>query len=110
MALLAFFHWHRPDVGRPDHPGSLSGSFLVVAASLGTLPGYLDPVLGGTNHCRAAHDRRLSRVRCQRRANLLDLEASAPESGRRNRVIPAVLTLENSLFATRIGNPCWNQI
>ena len=80
MALLAFLHWHRPDVVRPHHPGSLSGSFLVVAPSLGTFPGYLDPVLGGTNRRRAAHDRRLSRVRCQHRANLLELEASAQEA------------------------------
>src|SRR5208337_58776 len=109
MALLAVGDRHRPDVLRPHHPGNLSGPFLVVAPSLGTFPGYLDPVLGGTNRRRAAHDRRLSRVRCQHRANLLDLEASAPGSGRRNRVIAAVLTLENGFFAMRTRNPCWNR-
>src|SRR5208283_5351102 len=109
MALLAFLHRHRPDVGRPHHPGSLSRPFLVVAASLGALPGYLDPVLGGPSRRRATHDRGLSRVRRQHRANLLDLEASAPGSGRRNRVIGADLTLETGFFATRTWNPCWNR-
>src|SRR5208337_3277572 len=110
MALLAVGDRHRPDVLRPDHPWNLSGPFLVVAPSLGTFPGYLDPVLGGTNRRRAAHDRRLSRVRRQHRANLLDLEAGAPGSGRRNRVIGADLTfLETGFFAARTWNPCWNR-
>ena len=46
-----------------------------------------------------------ARVRFQHRADLLELEISSPGSGRRSRVIAAVLTLEHGLFATRICEP-----